>query len=186
MNRISEILGYDIAPRRGALTDLNAVGQTDLVEARRLAGVNRAMAARYLVHLVRRATLDNAAKFVDEVVVGGATVASWGFRDLLVVVDLPTTPPAEVGASELVRILHPVDGDRWWRVVPDSSRLDWSPFCGAPGVLVRSAPYWWEGPSGSNWTTTEGEQLERVSPGSLEDAVREWVASRVSWETRTS
>ena len=53
----------------------------------------------------------------------------------------------------------------------------------APGVLVRSAPYWWTQPDNIDAVTID-DPIERIGEPDLPIAVRRWIASRLAWAAR--
>ena len=156
---------------------LNDLSENDLAEARGLAARTRAKAVEHLCKLVVDCDLGDAARFVDEVLVGSEDPRTWGRKDVLV---LPLHS-AEQLSQPLSMVLAPiqeVDRRYWMRRTPTAATWR-SPFAGAPGILSLSRPYWLPPPVG--FTTIVASQRDDIDPfQDLEIAGRRWLASRIA------
>jgi hypothetical protein len=176
-------LSRAISPEeRGSVDNLNDVTAEQIEEAGALLQTSRLDAAHYLQTIVRRSELDHVADFLEEVVAGGAEARTWRRRDLICVVDVSLPSITELTEERLLDILGAVEGTRWLRIAPTPDRWDDFSFCGAPGVLVQAAPYWWDGPELTNVTDVARDELDAIADPSI--ALRRWLASRIAWELR--
>jgi len=183
MSRIEELLGRVIEPAEvSRLVCLYDLRPEQLAEVSALVRVGRVPAVQYLQMLVRHSHLDHVADFLDQVVVGGADIASWGRRDQFCTIELEIASLLRLSLHDFAAALAPVGDRGWLRVTPDVSTWDGTSFCGAPGKVVAAAPYWWVCDQPLTCIDAASERLEPVED--LENAFRRWLASRIAWEMR--
>lgn len=170
------------ADERRTIRTLTELRPDQLSEAARLLESSRLNAAHYLRGLVRHNDLDDVADFLAEVVAGGADVKTWRIRDVICVMDISMPWLTGLSLEQLEKVMGAVDGSKWYRLRPGRDHWDSFPFCGAPGVLVENAPYWWRSPDSTNFNDVSKEDLEPVED--LLVGLRRWIASRIAWEVR--
>lgn len=181
--RFATELQLAAAPPPDRVATLYDLTDAQLAEARALRGESGRLAAvRYLHRLVDGCNLGTAAEFVEDVIEGGADSRTWRRRDLICspvgkARDLLTRP-----LSELRSVVDTVDGERWVRIRPRMGSWTSAQHEAAPGVLVRSAPYWWRGPAGTCTSLVSGAEVEAIDD--LDLAGRRWIASQVASELR--
>lgn len=158
-----------------SVATLNDLSDEQLAEARRVEA--RTSAILYLCDLVVKCNKAHAAVFIEEVIKGGADVRTWGFRDLLIVpAHRLWTKVLQRPLADIVAPLLAVEGTRWMRLKPEAPPHDW--FSGAPGVHLRSQPYWVSmGGDIDSLILTPGDELEPVDD--LMVGARRWLAARV-------
>jgi hypothetical protein len=135
-------------------------------------------AFEYLQYVTVWSKVSFVDEFVRDVLKGGGDHRTWGFTDTLC---YPEVTRATFGkpADEILRPLEPIRGQRWMQIPPNDTRRK-STSQGAPGVLVRQAPYWWYPPLGVSATSLRDRELVPVE---LTDVlVRRWLASRIADE----
>jgi hypothetical protein len=183
---LERLLGRELpAGEKGSVPTLNDLPHERLQEAAAVAARARLAAVEYLLFYVEYAELDHASDFVDDVLLGGADSRSWGFSNVLFVTRTSPVKALQIDVPALLQPLEAMAGERWWRVEPERKRWDWSGLCGAPGVLVRQAPYLWTNEAarlGVEGHALQDEPLEKVHD--LEIAMRRWFSSRIQWELR--
>jgi hypothetical protein len=163
---------YDLSPKQ--------VDETALL----LREGGRLLAVRYLQKLVRHSELDHVATFLDQVISGGADASTWGRQDQFCTVDDEIGLLVQLSFDDFTRRVSGVGAGNWIRVVPLIAAWDYTAFCGAPGFLVRMAPYWWTCPDGLTCIDAATEILEPVD--SLRVVFRRWLASRIAWALRAA
>jgi hypothetical protein len=173
------LLGRPLLPgAQHSVPTLNDLGPEMLAEARMLANKSLVAAVGYLHFHVAKSV--EAPDFCTDVLLGGADPATWGIKDLLCFRNVKALLSFRV--SDFVEGLKGVSGERWFRL-PPTADSPYSNVPGAPGVLVRSARYWWTFPSGTHSAVVD-VPLERISDAELPIAVRRWIASRLAWAAR--
>jgi hypothetical protein len=181
---LERLLGRELpASERGSVSTLNDLPHERLQEAAALAARARLAAVEYLLFYVGNAELDHASDFVDDVLLGGADPRSWGISDVLFAPGTKLVNALQIDVPTVLQPLEVIVGERWWRVAPERELWDWSGLCGAPGVLVRRAPYVWSAEAarlGVGGHALYDEPLEQVHD--LAIAMRRWMASRVAWQ----
>jgi hypothetical protein len=170
------------AEERGAVPTLNDVTPAILREATVIAQASVVAATTYLQEVVKVADLDSAAEFVKEVVCGGGAAATWRVADRLCIPTVDLAVLLTRGTDAILEPLLPVEGDRWWMFKPIANNWNHTSFCGAPGVIVRGARYWFRGPRHTTYTSVQADDVTPVSD--LAIAVRRWIASRLAWNPR--
>jgi hypothetical protein len=129
--------------------------------------------------------------FIRDVVQGGQDPKTWGYRDVLVVVEeADESTCLQASWDAFVTRFEGIDGQRWCRFpngpAVDENRDAWSATGSAIGVLASHVPYWWRCPRGRGLTTAiVGADL----PVHLDDAaarigLRRWIVRRMSWWAR--
>jgi len=174
---LEDALGYLLRPEdEQSVTNFNEM-TPEMVEEMRNLG-SRLLATEYLRFYV--SNTEAYDEFVDDVLAGTVSEPStWGRRDVVV---FPSDRVSFLVTHESEEILAPmlgVNGERWFRVVP--TVRDWWGFpgyAGAPAVIVRDAPYWFE-LNGASVYNTDSDPVEAL-PGDIEVTLRRWVASRVA------
>src|SRR5262249_19632965 len=135
-------------------------------------------------------------EFIRDVVHDGADPATWGTQDVLVAVRADPRAPLAIGVDRVKAELAGMPGERWWCLsVADAvevNRRGEDEWWGAPGVLVRGVPYWWQ--TGRPWAmalTVAGAlvghavgPVRAVPEHRFDVALRRWIALRASWWAR--
>lgn len=184
LQSLQDALGRPLrAEDRGSVETLNDLPDELVREARVLNRTSRVASTEYLRYYVRKA--DVVDGFIQDVLEHDkVSAAEWGKRDVMC---FPHGSAAQCAVLDETRLLAPlsdIEGERWVRVVPTPWGWDWSGIAGAPGVLVRAAPYWFEPPETVAYGDVESEVIEEIPVDGLDIAVRRWLASRVAWELR--
>ncbi|MBK9035004.1 MAG: hypothetical protein IPL61_27700 [Myxococcales bacterium] len=183
MSELEKALGRPLDPaQRSSVALLTSLARVQLGEAAALARRSKLMAVDYLQFHVQHSDLDASAQFIDEVLLGGADVATWGIRDVLLV----ATPPADAAlvggaAGYLGAIVSACSSAAWVRIEPGLG--EWMhDTCGAPGPLVRNVNYTWTPPDGLEACWLSDEVIETVSEPAI--GWRRWLAGRVAWQCK--
>lgn len=174
---------------------LNEIAAPMVEELQRLSWL---AADAYLRWHVRPGSEPFHADFYRDVVRGGADPKAWGVRNVLVAVDERRKGQALAMTADGARAtLAGVEGERWMRIsvsnARDANRSSASSGPGAPGVLVRDAPYWWAPPEGAMDYIVFSASMSNVIPVEMDIilehefvvAFRRWIARRVSWWARS-
>ncbi|WP_428264117.1 hypothetical protein [Haliangium sp.] len=144
---------------------------------------SRVASTEYLQYYVVRSEV--VGDFIHEVLEQNAVPArDWGKRDIICFPHNRIAYLAVRDEDELIAPLEHVVGERWMRVAPAPEQWDSSGTMGAPGVIVRTAPYWYKPAGDVEYSALASAPLERVPAESLPIALRRWLASRVAWELR--
>lgn len=168
---------------RGATRTLNEITPDMLRELRLLdpSSVNT-----YLQFHLAPGSTPFFEDFARDVIRGVVSPESWGYRDLIAVVREPGRGGALKMSAEGARdMLAGVEGARWERrsigVAVEVNRRGGESTWGAPGVLVRHAPYSWEPPRNEIALSVVSEPTDSVSEKGFLVAFRRWIALRVAW-----
>jgi hypothetical protein len=190
MKLVESLLGRPIdAAARHSVQSLNDLSPSMLEELRRLSPSASAVNLYLSFHVVHYH--GQSEDFVRDVVQGGADASSWGYRDLLVVVEeTDEVTCTHMTWTDLVAHLEDIEGRRWCRLPNGPAGIEnrdaWGAAGSAVGVLVCHVPYWWRCPRGRRLTTVSiGADL----PVQLDEAAariefRRWIARRMSWWAR--
>jgi hypothetical protein len=182
IRKLEEELGRNLLlAQHHSVATLNDITDTMLDELRR---TSPETVTTYLKFHLREDNEGAFEDFVRDVVRGGMDPRTWGFRDVVALVGEDVRGGAlTMSAAQVQALLSCVDGERWVRYsVQDVRRArggdsGW----GAPGVLVRHAPYWWE-PSDARVSKYLGaEGIDRFTDHEFVITFRRWQASRASW-----
>jgi hypothetical protein len=156
-----------------------------VAEARILAKEGVGLAWRYLEYHVANCGASLVEDFIRDVILGNKDAATWGIVDVICYLDLDVGDGRAVFSTStdaVITVLESVPGEHWWRTIP-TTRDDHVSCTGAPGVLVRAAPYWWKAPERANYVLIrEQRSMEPISRDDLPIAVRRWIASRLAWK----
>lgn len=184
LQSLEDALGRSLrAQDRGSVETLNDLPDELVREARALNLTSRVASTEYLRYYVKKAEVVDG--FIQDVLEHDKdSAAEWGKRDVMCFPHGSAASCAVLDETALLAPLNDIDGERWRRVVPTPEGWDWSGVAGAPGVLIRAAPYWFEPPETIEYGDVDSEILEDVPVDKLHIAVRRWLASRVAWELR--
>lgn len=178
---IETALGRALEPEQlGSCHDLYRLPIGVIEDARRLAGALRAVFVRF--HLAPSCWRWLPA-FVEEVVGGGAELASWCRGGALypsIAIDLLLTLDCE----QILAPLEPRHDERWYRFVARAE--DWAigeSVAGAPAVLRPELRYDSEPPQSCRRVLSGGDMLVEVAE--IRVAVRRWIASRLAHRLST-
>ena len=189
ISRLENELGraLDIALKHSVPT-LNDIAPAMLAELKRLPGH---LVNTYLKFHVREGHEAAFEGFTRDVIRGDKDPETWGYRDVLALVEEPRREVALTMSAEQLRArLGEIDGERWARYsVADArevnrraSESSW----GEPGVLVRHVPYWWTPPGKQIQAHGGSQTTELVSDADFAVAFRRWIAFRVAWWVRSA
>ena len=153
------------------ISHLNDVPESLLREARALADSGRAK--ELLMRRTSPESWDYLDPFIEDVVLGGESAASWA-RGQVVVPDFSLVDQLRLDGAEL---LAPLGGGLAHRVTP--SLDDWrsgASWVGAPALLLPDADYRYLPPDGTSALgTMETEEVRDVAV-----ALRRWIAARLA------
>jgi hypothetical protein len=170
---------------RNSVPTLNDITSEMLLELRQLPPdtVNT-----YLRFHLRPGSETAFEDFTRDVIRGEIDPRTWGYCDRLALVDERDRGAAlMMSADQLRETLSAVEGERWARYsVEDAREVNRIAYAswGAPGVLVRHAPYWWTPPRKEVMGHLGMRAVEAVSEAGFVVAFRRWIAFRVSWWVR--
>jgi hypothetical protein len=159
---------------------LNDLSQNDLADIRRMAERDEKVALMYLCHVVERCHDVHAGRFISEVVFGSADVRNWGRGDRLVLPSLSLIDNVCLPLEDMLAPLRTFDRNAWVRVRPSLPARD-DRFCGAPGAVTGSQPYWYLPPAIGFTAVLLPDARDDLEP--LTDLVitgRRWLASRIA------
>jgi len=177
---------------RGSIPTFNDLSPEMVAEVRAVRKVGGPMAASsYLLFFVREQSDGDADSFCEEVIDGGADVASWRTGDRLVGVAEWDRVALRLSVVEYISILEGIAGDRWYRSRLTSHSKEEIPVSDmGPGMLIRGMRYWTklDVPKPSNLIRIVAigsmhEVVERVPDADIDAAIRRWMASTAAWWT---
>lgn len=178
--------------QRHSVPTLNDITATMLEELRRLSPLAVDAYLRWHLHPGSETSFDG---FTRDVIRGEMDPKTWGHRDILALVGEDRRGAALTMTADQVRnMVAGIEGERWRRlslhdarqVNRDAGASGW----GAPGVLVRLAPYWWTPPRkevkdyivSSSWmSNVVPSEVEVIPDANFVVAFRRWIACRVAW-----
>jgi hypothetical protein len=178
--------------QRKSVPNLNQITPVMLSELRRLPSHAVNTYLKFHLHEGSEAFFED---FVRDVVHGDRDPTMWGFSDILALVrERERGEALTMSAQQLRILLADVDGERWARFSVDNARLvnrsagasGW----GAPGVLVRHAPYYWRPPraevvahivSSPSTPNAIPREVRPLPDAGFDIAFRRWIALRSSW-----
>lgn len=170
---------FDPATRHSVPT-LNDLSEDHLAELRRLATKDEKVALMYLCHIVERCHVVYAGRFIDDVVFRSADARNWGRGDRLVLPSLLVIDNVCLPLEESLAPLRTFDRKAWVRVRPALPARD-DRFCGAPGAVTGSQPYWYLPPAMGFTAVLLPDERDDLEPMTdLTMTGRRWLASRIA------
>lgn len=184
ISRIEQQLGRTLDySRRNSVVTLNDIPPDMLDDLRRL---GPECLNWYLGYHLKRGNETAFEDFIRDVVIGGMDPKNWGYHDRLALVDDRSGEPLTMSVENTKELLSEVEGERWVCYSVDNAveanRRAVTGALGAPGVLVRHAPYWWA-PRREVSTHFLSPRLltKTISDRDFDVAFRRWIARRVTW-----
>jgi hypothetical protein len=174
------MIGFDFDPAtHHSVPTLNDLSEDHLAEMRRLEDKDAKVALMYLCHIVERCDVGHAGRFMDDVLFRSADVRSWGRGDRLFLPSLLLIDNVCLPLSESLAPFQGFDRNAWVRIRPTLPARD-DRFCGAPGAVIESQPYWYLGPIGFTAVLLSAERDDLEPMTDLTITARRWLASRIA------
>ncbi len=183
LTRLESQLGRPLDDsQRFAVATLNDVTSEMLGELRR---IGSECVRTYLAFHLRQGSETAFEDFTRDVIHGGAEPRTWGFRDVLALLPIPSKRELTTTVETVKAALAPIEGERWRRFsiggATEANRRASDFALGAPGVLVRSAPYWWAADHPAVTTCYAATPMDALGDDDFAIALRRWIALRTSW-----
>jgi hypothetical protein len=169
--------------RHHAVATLNDVTPDMLEDLRR---IGPELVNTYLKYHLAEGSEPAFEDFTRDVIRDGKDPEGWGFRDVLAILKEKTKGAALAMTVEGTRAaLAAIEGERWLRLSLDgaseANRRAADSGRGAPGVLVRGAPYWWAARHLEVSSYFVSTPMDPISDAGFAVALRRWIALRAAW-----
>lgn len=175
------MIRFDFDPAtHHSVPTLNDLSEDHLAEMRRLEDKDAKVALMYLCHIVERCDIGTAGRFMDDVLFRSADARDWGRGDRLVLPSLSLIDNVCLPLEEMLAPLRTFDRNAWVRVRPSLPARD-DRFCGAPGAVTGSQPYWYLPPAIGYTAVLLPDVRDDLEPMTdLMITGRRWLASRIA------
>ncbi|HEX4417469.1 MAG TPA: hypothetical protein VH165_06190 [Kofleriaceae bacterium] len=191
LRRLAEYLDRPVhEAERGSIATFNDLPPTMVEEVKAIRSRGgRLPACDYLAFFVATHDGCDVEDFCEEVLEGGAEVATWHIRDCLVGVAERHREGISLTVERYLAILDPMPGERWYRVDALHPHDDKFPVPGTgPGTLMRDTHYWTSidmekpyPPIHRLIISPERLTVSRIPAENIDVEIRRWMASVAAW-----